>query len=248
MAMLGIAAASGPTASRPYLRLLRSFGLVCADRDVSLPLSAQRILVFVALRPEALKRQHVACSLWLDYPEQRAHANLRSALWRIHRTGLRLVNADATTVQLDSAVVVDLREAEALAQQVLDPLVVVDNLDVGRLDGDLLPDWYDDWLVFDRERHRQLRLHALEALCERLTQAGRLDAAVQAGLAAVASEPLRETAHQAVIRAHLAEGNASEALRQFKLCQRLLRKHLGVEPSERTSGLLRDIQPAVTFR
>lgn len=211
-------------------------------------MSAQRVLVFVALHEHALQRQYVACSLWLDYPEDRAHANLRSALWRIHRTGLRLVRADAASIWLDDTVLVDLREAEALARRVIDPGTALDDLDGDLLHGDLLPDWYDDWLVFPRERYRQLRLHALESLCERLTQAGRLDAALQAGLGAVASEPLRETAHRAVIRAHLAEGNTVEAIRQFELCERLLREQLGVRPSERMVRLMRDVRAPVTVR
>src|SRR6266571_3495035 len=51
---------------------------------------------------------------------------------------------------------------------------------------DLLPYWYEDWVLVERERFRQLRLHALEALCEQLTALGRFDHAVEAGIAAVA--------------------------------------------------------------
>ena len=41
----------------------------------------------------------------------------------------------------------------------------------------------------ERERFHQLRLHALEALCDRLTTAGRYGEAIDAGLAAVTAEP-----------------------------------------------------------
>jgi DNA-binding SARP family transcriptional activator len=244
--MREVAAAKGPIASGPSLRLLESFDLVNSGASVHLPPSAQRVLVFVALHRHAVQRQYVAGSLWLDYPEDRAQANLRSALWRIHRTGLRLVNSDTCSLRLDDMVAVDLREAEAVAQRVMDPSLAVDDLSSDLLYGDVLPDWYDEWLVFQRERYRQLRLHALETLCHRLTQIGQLDAALQTGLAAVESEPLRETAHRAVIRAHLAEGNTGEALRQFELCRRLLREHLGVQPSERMHTLMRSYIPAVT--
>jgi DNA-binding SARP family transcriptional activator len=67
---------------------------------------------------------------------------------------------------------------------------------------------------------------------------GRHAEAIQAGIAAVRLEPLRETAHATLIRAHLAEGNRSEALRQFHRCHRLLAEELGVEPSASISGLL----------
>ena len=132
-------------------------------------------------------------------------------------------------LRLAPRVRVDLREAESLARSEL----------AGRSSGvprqsltlDLLPDWYDDWVLLERERFRQLRLRALESRCTRLTAAGRLDEALEAGLLALAGEPLRESAHRALVRLHLAEGNAAEAVRQFRLCRRLLLEQLGVEPS-----------------
>jgi DNA-binding SARP family transcriptional activator len=71
-----------------------------------------------------------------------------------------------------------------------------------------------------------------------LIQAGRGGEALEAGLISVEGEPLRESAHRALIRVHLAEGNAGEAVRQYRLCERLLREHLGVEPSHLTRELL----------
>jgi DNA-binding SARP family transcriptional activator len=107
------------------------------------------------------------------------------------------------------------------------------------LSSDLLPDWYeDDWVVVHRERYHHLRLHALEAMCERLTATQRYGEAVEAGLAAVRAEPLRESAHQALVKVHLAEGNRYEATRQYQSCRRLLRNELGLEPSPRLQALL----------
>jgi DNA-binding SARP family transcriptional activator len=93
-------------------------------------------------------------------------------------------------------------------------------------------------VLLERERFHQLRLHALEALCDRLTTAGRYGEAIDAGLAAVTAEPLRESAHRVLIKAHLAEGNQGEADRQYQLCRRLLRDELGVDPSNALRALL----------
>jgi DNA-binding SARP family transcriptional activator len=71
----------------------------------------------------------------------------------------------------------------------------------------------------------------LESLCERLVEARRFDPAVQAGLAAVAADPLRESAHRVLIAAYLAEGNPGPALRQFESFRRLLEDEVGLEPS-----------------
>jgi DNA-binding SARP family transcriptional activator len=63
-------------------------------------------------------------------------------------------------------------------------------------DADLLPDWVDDWLVHDRERLHQLRLHVLEALADRLAGDGRYGLALDVALAALRSDTLRESAHR----------------------------------------------------
>jgi DNA-binding SARP family transcriptional activator len=244
-----------PSSSRPpagavaQIQLLDSFDVVIARRSVPLPFSAQRVLAFVALHDHPLKRVYVAGSLWLDAPEERAAANLRSALWRIHRGGVPLVNVDAQQVQLNPRVIVDLHVAEELARRALDASAG-DALSVepGDLGSDVLPDWYEDWVVLERERYRQLRLLALDTLCVRLTDAGHPGAALEAGLAAVASEPLRESAHRAVIRAHLADNNVGEALRQYRLCRRLLREQLGVAPSAQMQELVSGLDARKTLR
>jgi len=90
----------------------------------------------------------------------------------------------------------------------------------------------------ERERYRQLRMHALEILCVRLSGAGRHGEAVEAGLAAVSGEPLRESAHRVLIGAHLAEGNRCEAIRQFDRYRGVLQRELGLEPSPEIAALI----------
>jgi DNA-binding SARP family transcriptional activator len=216
---------------------------------VQLPVTAQRVLVFVALHERPVQRSYVAGSLWLDSPEERAHASLRSALWRLRRCDQRLVETSGVQLALGRDIDVDLRESQLLAMRALD---VSDrgavDIDAAAFEGDLLPDWYDDWVLIERERYRQLRLHALDALCERLARDGRLDEALVLGLAAVAAEPLRESAHRAVVRIHLAEGNAGEAIRQYRLCRRLLSEQLGVEPSKRMLELVEGLNARATVQ
>ena len=113
------------------------------------------------------------------------------------------------------------------------------DLDEGELAGDLLPDWYDDWVLIERERLRQLRLHALESLAIRRLDAGRYGEAAVAALAAVSIEPLRESAQRVLIRIHLAEGNVGEAVRQYRLYRNLLSDEMGLYPSEQIETLLR---------
>jgi DNA-binding SARP family transcriptional activator len=113
------------------------------------------------------------------------------------------------------------------------------------LRGDLLPGWYDDWVLLERERLRQLRMHALEAVARRLGEAGRYGDALQAAYAAMRAEPLRESAHRIVIRLHLAEGNVCEARRAYEQFRVLLADELGVQPSEQMARLVRRLRATV---
>lgn len=223
------------------LHLLDGFGLLISGRPLTLALSSQRLLAYLALHERALMRPHVAGMLWGEVNDERAMANLRSALWRVHRLGDVVVRATTTHLSVRAGVEVDVDRATATAHRILANRELPERLDdaLRALTGDILPDWYEDWVSVARERHRQVRLHALEALAEQLLEAGNFAGAIEAAMAAVAAEPLRESAHHLVIRIHLGEGNRSEALRQFELCRRVLDEELGLPPSDALVKLVR---------
>lgn len=237
--------------ARLRLMLLRAFDLTYDGISIPLSAGAQRVLAFLALSDRPLGRVYVAGVLWPDTSDKRASGSLRSAVWDLRLAGHDLINASGGCLRLAPSVQVDYRCALALVEPVLDddrawPYGVVER---DLLGGDLLADWYDDWVLIERERFRQLRLHVLETLCERLVREGRFARAVEAGVAAVSGEPLRESAQRALIRAHLAEGNRTEALRQYESYEQLLREELNLAPSAelRTlvgSPLLARRQPA----
>jgi DNA-binding SARP family transcriptional activator len=227
---------------RVELGLLRDFQLRYDGTPVDLPGSAARLLAYLAIQDAPVRRAQAAATLWTDATDEHAGASLRSALWRLHRPGPALVTATATHVAIAPHVDVDLADSTRLARRLVggSPLDERPGEDVvAALGADVLPGWYDDdWVVFSRERFRQLRLHALEALAGLLSSAGRFSEAVEAALAAVRVEPLRESAHRALVAVHLAEGNRSEAIRQYRTYARLLRDELGVAPSPALASLV----------
>src|SRR5262249_1458676 len=198
------------------------------------------LLAFLALHRHPLMRVYVAGTLWIDSSERHANACLRTTLWRLRQPpDRRLVVASFSHVALAPEVSVDVTELYAVARRVLNTSVgVLRVLHRLRTAGDVLPDSYEDWVIIERERFRQVRLHALEALSDALLAAGAHYGAIEAGLAAVEAEPLRESAHRAVIRAHLAEGNRSDAIRQYRIYRRSLADQLGLEPSEAMQALV----------
>ncbi len=212
------------------LMLLGHWRLRAGTTEVPCPVNARRLVALLALagpRP----RRFLAGTLWPECSEANALGSLRATISRA--AGLRgIIVVDGETVALAPHVEIDVDAVTAAANEVLrDPrsqsLAALDAL----IADELLPGWYDDWVLLRRERLRQLRLHALEALTERLGATGRYAEAVDAGLAAVEIEPLRESSHRCLIDAHLREGNRVEALRQFRIYRDLLSTELGIEPS-----------------
>ena len=226
------------------LLLLGGFKLLKETEEIELPMSAQRLVALLALRERPLSRAYLAGVLWPNCTSERSLADLRTALWRANKCSVPVIATVGMRLGLRTDLQVDVQVLTAFARvtdrsagNVLSHLAGLSWFD---LSSDLLPDWYDDWLVDDREGMRQLRLHALEQMTSALSRSGRHVEAIQSALAAVRIEPLRETAHAALIAAFLAQGNRSEAVRQFGRCRAMLETELAVEPSESLRQLLTD--------
>ncbi|WP_162262009.1 BTAD domain-containing putative transcriptional regulator [Terrabacter sp. Soil810] len=223
------------------MKLLRGFEMRLDGRLVALPAPAERMVALLAIRARPQHRRNLAATLWMDSTESRAAASLRTALWRTRQTVGDCVEVRGAMLALAPHVSVDLNDLMNHSRRLLgdNTCISVEDVDPADLDGDLLPDWDEDWILFERERMRQLRIHALEAMCHKLSLVGRPGPAIDAGLAAVAAEPLRETAQRILIAAYLREGNVCEARRQYHVYSELLRDALGIEPSESLRALLK---------
>src|SRR3989440_8069788 len=214
--------------------LLGGFRLLHAGHVVRMAPGAERLLAFVALHSQPVARLVVAGTLWSEVSERRAYATLRSSLSRLDPVARRALRVDPVAVRLADEVAVDLQHARALAHRLLAPAATSsEDLSLAAIEvlsRDLLPGWYEDWVLLESEDWRQLRLHALEALADRLTAAGRFGEAAIAARAAIRADSLRESARACLIRVHLAEGNQSEALREFERFSQILRAELGLTP------------------
>jgi DNA-binding SARP family transcriptional activator len=218
--------------------LLGGFSVSCGGRSLAVKPAEQRLIAFLAVRRRPTTRAKLAGVLWPDTTEVKAHGRLRTTIWRCHHEGGEgLVDASATATWLHPAVSVDVHDLVARIEDMStrrEQIVAPHELALDLLDG-----WYDDWVLVEQESFRQRRLHALDLCCELLRERGRYAEALGAGLAAVAAEPLRESAHSEVIKVHLAEGNLGEATRQLHLFDQLLMKEFGAHPSARLCELVR---------
>jgi DNA-binding SARP family transcriptional activator len=228
-------------AGLPLVHLLGQPRVSQDDRDARVAEGVTRLLAFLSLNDGENDRRIIAAALWPDVDEVRAAGNLRTALWRVNRTGMPLVEACKSSLRLGERVQVDVRLLGEWAARVISGAARHDDLahaswDVERLE--ILPGWYDDWIILERERLRQRLLHALEVLARFLIAAARCAEAVDVALVATTADPLRESAQKVLIEAHLAEGNRGHAWSTFERHRALLREELGVEPAPQLAALV----------
>jgi DNA-binding SARP family transcriptional activator len=237
---LPVDAESFPTVQ---LHVLGGFRLLVDGELVNVGTTGQRLLAVVACRGRQATRSQVAQALWPDTPSDRALANLRTALYRLFRNGPRALHATNRHLQLNVGLQIDVDQNTKLANRILttdllhDESLVEDVLAANLYD-DLLPDWDEEWLTDHQCRYRQLRLTALETLSAHLTTIGHHGGSVQAAMAAVQADSLRDSAHETLIRAYLAQGNRREAFAHYSTYRQLLREELGVDPPASIGRLL----------
>ncbi|MCI4568159.1 hypothetical protein MO486_09460 [Lysobacter sp. CFH 32150] len=191
---------------------------------VRLSLPARRLLAYLAVRGHPVQRGVASAELWPDVPDDIGRSNLRRALWHVPRGWV-----SATGDELALEAQCDLVQAHQVAARALggEPLSLEE---IELLSDDILPGWHEEWIVPAQDAFRLLRVQALEAACRTMASAGHHALATQAGAAAIAAEPLCESAAEALIDAHLAQRNRYQAMQCFRLLAERLDRELGVTP------------------
>lgn len=219
----------------PVLRRVAVIGGLGMHPIARLSIPARRLLACLALHHTAVTRSLVSGELWPDVPEETARGNLRRALWHVPQGW---ITADGDELILGAET--DLSSASQAAQRALDggTLTLAEIL---LLSADMLPGWHEEWVLPHQRSFHLLRVQALEAACRTMSARRCHALAIQAGSAALAAEPLRESAAEALIDAHLGQHNRFEAVQCFRDLAQRLNEELGVKPdadlSERVATL-----------
>jgi DNA-binding SARP family transcriptional activator len=232
------------------LRLLGDWFLTTGDSQVGpvepikLPSGPQHLIALLALHGRSARTQ-AAATLWPDCTDTVAAARLRAVLWRLrHRhVGVPpLLEIGDASLALASEIAVDVDRFRAGAELLIHASdgteQAVDAAATAVLhSSELLPGWYDDWVLAARERLQHLRLGALDALATRRRLQRRQHEALQAARAATSIEPLHESAHRTIVRTHLDNGDIVEAIRHYEQFRAMLNRELGLP----TSALFREL-------
>ncbi|MBI4790841.1 MAG: hypothetical protein HY782_27745, partial [Chloroflexi bacterium] len=240
-------------AATPMLRVYL-LGALRIERDtqtIRLPTrKVESLLAFLVLHPEPHPREKLAALLWNDSSDELARRSLRTGLTTLRKAlGEDLLLADRDTVQLNSSFplwvdaleIFDFRmpNRDSSAIPIENPYGTLDSLKskIENYHGDLLSDFYDDWILPKRERLRSLYLDTLLRLAQNARSRSEYAQAIEWAQKVLASDPANEKAYQHLIFCSAALGDRIGALNQYDECAKRLCDELGVEPSKETVAL-----------
>jgi DNA-binding SARP family transcriptional activator len=220
------------------------------ERYVVLPTrKTQALLAYLAVPPgRAHSRESLAALLWGDLPQPQARASVRVALYRLRKaipSAVRSLSIDGETVALRAgAVAVDAAVFEQLCAEGT-PAALEKAVELYR--GDLLAGLsvpeapFEEWLMVQRERLREMALHALARLLTHQRETGATEAAIATALRLLALDPAREPVHRILMRLYAGLGRRGAALRQYQLCLNALRREFRAAPAPETQRLFEEI-------
>jgi predicted ATPase/DNA-binding SARP family transcriptional activator len=206
---------------------------------------------------ESHPREVLAETIWPGQTPRAGRTSLNTSIYSLRRQleppGVprgTIIQSDRFAVQLNpSAVTTDVREFEAALRRASDADSIATRVqhltDAVRLyAGELLPGFYDDWVIIEQRRLADQYFEAALGLSALLERAGDCEGAVAVTREAVARDALREEAHYELMRLHAACGEPVTALRQYTEFKGLLAQELGQEPSAATAQLAQAIRAA----
>jgi len=233
---------------------IRTFGGLRITRDGSpvAPFPTRKVealLVYVACQGRPCARETLADLLWDDRPQAQAQANLRAALSRLNRhlpgaasIGRSTISVAAGSVWLDVAALEAGLAGEQRAPNQTEQALAL-------YAGEFLAGYalrecrgFDDWLLLERERLRNLVLDELVALAQQQLSQQHYPDGLKLARRLVALDPLREEAHRLLMTLLAVTGERAAALAQFEVCRQLLSAELASAPSAETIRLRLQIE------
>ena len=186
------------------------------------------------------RREKLAGLLWPDSLEETARDNLRHALWRVRKalesaSSTRFLHADDLSLKFDASsdYWLDAAELEKLGETATgDELIAL----LAKYQGELLPGFYDEWVVLEREHLSSIFEHHMARLMSLLEKENRWLDVLDWGERWIRLGQKPEPAYRSLMSAHAAKGDMSKVAATYERCVKSLRE-FGIEPSEQTKEL-----------
>jgi DNA-binding SARP family transcriptional activator/predicted ATPase len=249
-----------------FIRLLGPFEATLNGRLVTRFHSdkVRALLAYLCVEKEgAHRREKLAGILWPDLPERSARANLRNALANLRQLlGDRSEqkNASPDFLHISRQTIQFNPESDAWVDALafLDAVAATETpfaeleAAVAQYHGEFMAGFslssssiYEEWLLLQRERFARLVIELTTRLVQTYAFQGEFERAINHAWQQVNLDPLNEKSQRQLMRLLAYNGQDCEALMQYENCRSLLRDDMGVEPSEKTTELFREIRDGV---
>jgi predicted ATPase/DNA-binding SARP family transcriptional activator len=223
------------------VRLLGTFEVTYKNRISIASRPAQSLFAYLILNAGTTqRREKLAGMLWPDSLEETARDNLRHALWRIRKAlpsqptveylltdDLSIAFNASADYWLDAASLEKLNDG-ASADELLSTL--------SEYHGELLPGFYDEWVVSEREHLASIFEHHMARLMSLLEKENRFLEILDWAERWIKLGQKPEPAYRALMTAHGAKGDMSKVAATYERCTKSL-KEFGIAPSEQTRAL-----------
>lgn len=223
--------------------LLGQFEVLIDGVRIDIPTrNAQALLAYLVLTAgQVHRRELLAGLLWPDSAEENARSNLRHELWRLRKalagTGDSYILSDDLTIAFNSEsnYTLDVALLEVVSPESHDAGALMAAVSVYR--GELLPGFYQEWVLAERERLQAAYEARSARLVELLQAEGRWSELQDWATRWIAGGGWPEAAYRALMLSYVAAGDLPRAVITYeRLCDQL-EAELGIHPSEQTRQL-----------
>ena len=212
------------------------------------------LLAYLAMSEGPQRRDDLATLLWGEMSDVDAKNNLRQAIANLRKALEPHLLITRETVELNpsTTLFLDVTAFERGLQTLSAPAVRPLQEATALYRGDFLAGFFvreapafEEWMLAQRARYRELALYALHTLTQLHLDAGTYDRAISDATRLLALDSWREETHRQLMLALARTGQRSAALAQYKRCRRLLQEELDVEPSDETTALYERIKASM---
>jgi DNA-binding SARP family transcriptional activator len=245
-------------------RFFGHFELWCEGEPLQLGRNGKALSILkylLANRPRPVSQDHLMGWLWPESSSKKARWSLNSA---VH--GLRKIldscpssGGAETYVLLEEGyyrlsaevrIATDVEEFDELYERGrgleranrADASAVLYEKAVGLYRGDyLIEDLYEDWTMVERERLSYACLDILDRLAVHYLESGRPRDSVRCCYMALERDRCHEPSHRILMRCYARLGQRDRALKQYRLCERILSQEYNTVPSSEIQDLHRSI-------
>jgi predicted ATPase/DNA-binding SARP family transcriptional activator len=224
------------------IRLIGTFEIQSDGKPVILSSrAAQSLFAYLVLTAGTLhRREKLAGMFWPEESEQKARTYLRNELWRIrkalpHTSDFQYLLADNLTVGFNQSSVywLDIADLQNATEPALTD-ALINTLSNYR--GELLPGFYEDWVVIEREQLQVLFEQKMASLLKLLEKEQRWQDILGLAERWISLGQAPEAAYRALMVAYEALGDHPKVVSTYERCKQALRL-LDLEPSEETRVL-----------